>query len=149
MFELALTYSDMLDIKSDQLKYGDVNPKVLSKINLLCNKAINKFQEFIDTYKDKQSGEVPENLDVDELQVVACSYFNLGRLYYKIITPDKKMQLDNTSKSYNHYKLFIGYCERHKPIAEKMQGELGVTKSMNELLPLKIKKLMEEINGGS
>ena len=146
LFELGLTYSDMLDIKCDQLKFSDVQPTALSKINVLCHKAIKKFQEFEDTYKDKKTGKVPENLDVDEIQVVACANFNLGRLYYKIITPDKRMQLENTSNSYKHYKILIDYCEKHQQVAERMQGELGVTKSMCELLPLKIKKLMEEIS---
>lgn len=146
MFELGLTYSDMLDIKCDQLKFNEVQPSALSKINALCHKAIKKFQEFEDTYKDKKTGVVPDNLDVDELQVVACANFNLGRLYYKIITPDKRMQLDNTSSSYKHYKIFIDSCEKHPLIAERMKGELGVTRNMCELLPLKMKKLNEEIN---
>lgn len=145
MFELGLTYSDMLDIKCDQLKFKEVQPTALSKINSLCHKAIKKFQDFEDTYKDKRTGDVPENLDVDELQVVACANFNLGRLYYKIITPDKRMQLDNTSSSYKHYMVFISYCDKNAAIAERMKGELGVTRNMCELLPLKIKKLMDEI----
>lgn len=145
MFELGLTYSDMLDIKCDQLKFHDVQPAALSKINVLCHKAIKKFQEFEATYRDK-TGAIPESLDVEEIQVVAVANFNLGRLYYKIITPDKRLQLENTSNSYKHYKLLIDYCEKHQMVADRMQGELGVTKSMCELLPLKIKKLMEEIN---
>lgn len=145
MFELGLTYSDMLDIKCDQLKFHEVQPTALSKINVLCHKAIKKFQEFEDTYKDKKTGAIPENLDVDEVQVVACANFNLGRLYYKIITPDKRMQLENTSNSYKHYKVFIDFCEKHQLVAERMQGELGVTRSMCELLPLKVKKLMDEV----
>lgn len=145
MFELGLTYSDMLDIKCDQLKFKEVQPTALSKINVLCHKAIKKFQDFEDTYKDKRTGDVLGNLDVDELQVVACANFNLGRLYYKIITPDKRMQLDNTNSSYKHYMNFISYCDKNPAIAERMKGELGVTRNMCELLPLKIKKLMDEI----
>lgn len=145
MFELGLTYSDMLDIKCDQLKFNEVQPTALSKVNTLCHKAIKKFQEFEDSYKDKKTGEIPASLDVDELQVVACANFNLGRLYYKIITPDKRMQLDNTSNSFKHYRIFIDYCEKNQLVADRMKGELGVTRNMCELLPLKIKKLMDEI----
>lgn len=145
MFELGLTYSDMLDIKCDQLKFNEVQPTALSKINALCHKAIKKFQEFEETYRDKRTNEVPQTLDVDELQVVACANFNLGRLYYKIITPDKRMQLDNTNSSYKHYMIFIDYCTKHPLIAERMKGELGVTRSMCELLPLKITKIKDEI----
>lgn len=145
MFELGLTYSDMLDIKCDQMKFTEVQPSALSKINTLCHKAIKKFQEFEDSYKDKKTGEIPSTLDVDELQVVACVNFNMGRLFYKIVTPDKKMQLENTNLSYKHYKIFIDYCEKHKTIAERMKGELGVTRNMCELLPFKVQKLRDEI----
>lgn len=146
MFELGLTYSDMLDIKCEKLKFDQVQPQTLSKINMLCQKAIEKFQEFIDSYKDKKTNEIPSNLDVDDLQAIACAHFNLGRLYYKIVSPDKRMQLMNTQKSFNDYKTFLDYCALHKEIAERMKGERGVTQSMIELLPLKIKKLMDEIS---
>lgn len=146
MFELGLTYSDMLDIKCDKLKYEEVQPTVLSKINKLCHKAIEKFQEFVDSYKDKKTNEIPETLDIDDYQAIVCAYFNLGRLFYKIITPDKKMQLENTQKSLLNYKTFLSYCEKHKDVAERMKGEKGVTQSMVELLPLKIKKLMDEMS---
>lgn len=145
MFELGLTYSDILDIKCDQMKFNEVHPNSLSKINTLCHKAIKKFQDFEGTYKDKKTGEIPANLDVDELQVVACANFNLGRLFYKIITPDKRMQLENTNNSYKHYKIFIDYCEKNPTVGERMKGELGVTRNMCELLPLKVRKLMDEI----
>lgn len=145
MFELGLTYSDLLDIKCDKLKFQDVLPQTLSKVNKICRKAIDKFQEFIDSYIDKKTNEIPATLDIDEYQAIACAHFNLGRLFYKIITPDKKMQLENIQSSYNNYKIFIDYCEKHQEISERMKGEKGVTQSMVELLPHKIKKLMDEI----
>jgi KIF-binding protein len=146
MFELGLTHSDMLDIKCEKLKFEEVQPQVLSKINKLCHKAIENFQAFIDSYKDKTTEEIPNTLDVDDFQVIACAHFNLGRLYYKIITPDKRMQLENVSSSFNNYKTFLNYCEKYKEIAERMKGEKGVTQSMVELLPHKIKKLMDEMS---
>lgn len=146
MFELGLTYSDMLDIKCDQLKCTQTpQPAALSKVNALCSKAIKKFHDFENSYRDK-TGEIPKSLDVDELQVVACANFNLGRLYYKYVSPDKRMQLENNNQSYKHYMLFINYCDTNKTIAERMKGELGVTRNMCELLPLKIKKIMDEID---
>jgi hypothetical protein len=123
-----------------------VQPQVLSKVNKLCHKAIEKFQEFINSYRDKKSNEIPTTLDVDDYQAIACAYFNLGRLFYKIITPDKKLQLENTQKSLQNYKTFIEYCDKHKEIAERMKGEKGVTLSMIELLPHKVKKLMDEMS---
>jgi hypothetical protein len=146
MFELGLAYSDILDIKLDRLKFEDVQPQALSKINKLCHKAIQNFQSFADSYKDKKSNEIPSTLDVDDYQAIACAYFNLGRLYYKLITPDKKMQLENTSSSYNNYKIFLNFCEQHKEVGERMRGEKGVTQEMIGLLPHKMKKLMDEIS---
>lgn len=146
MFELGLAYSDMLDIKCEKLKFEEVQPQVLSKINKLCHKAIEKFQQFIDSYKDKATNQIPDTLDVDDFQAIACAHFNLGRLYYKIITPDKKMQLENTQKSHQNYKTFLGFCEKYKEVAERMKGEKSVTQSMVELLPHKIKKLMDELS---
>lgn len=136
----------MLDIKCEKLKYEEVQPQILSKINKLCHKAIEKFQQFIDSYKDKATNKVPSTLDIDDYQAIACAYFNLGRLNYKIITPDKKMQLEFTQKSHQNYKTFLDYCEKHKEVAERMKGEKGVTQSMVELLPHKIKKLMDEMS---
>lgn len=146
MFELGLAYSDILDIKLERLKFEDVQPQALSKINKLCHKAIEKFQEFIDSYKDKKTNELPNTLDVDDNQAIACAYFNLGRLNYKIITPDKRMQLENTRKSFENYMIFIDLCENHKEVAERMKAEKSVTQNMVELLPHKIKKLIDEIN---
>ena len=146
MFELGLAYSDILDIKLDRLKFEDVQAHALSKINKLCHKAIENFQSFIDSYKDKKSKEIPTSLDVDDYQAIACCYFNLGRLYYKIITPDKKMQLENTNSSLNNYQTFLDYCKNYGEVAERMKGEKGVTQSMVELLPHKIQKLKNEIS---
>ena len=63
MFELGLTYSEMLDIKCEKLKFQEVQPQVLSKINKLCHKAIEKFQQFNDTYKNKATQQIPDTLD--------------------------------------------------------------------------------------
>lgn len=146
MFELGLAYSDILDIKLDRLKFEDVQATALSKVNKLCHKAIQNFQNFADSYKDKKSNEIPKTLDADDYQAIACAYFNLGRLHYKLITPDKRLQLENTSSSYSNYKIFLDYCEKYKEVGERMRGEKGVTESMCELLPHKIKKLMDEIS---
>lgn len=148
-YELGLVYSVMLDIKLDLLGNQTMHvrpaPHALQKINLLCSKSIEKFKQFTDSYRDKD-GQIPENLDIEELQPILFTYFHVGRLYYKYITPDKNLQLENIGNSLKFYDLFVKSCDKHEDLGNRMKGELGVCREMTSLLPLKIAKLKEEIN---
>lgn len=139
----------MLDIKLDMLGTTTMHerpaPHALNKINTLCNKSIGKFKDFQESYNSKQTNELNAGIDTDELIPIFFTYFHIGRLYYKIITPDKQMQLVNIANSLKYYKLFVDGCEKNEPVANRMKGELGVCKEMANLLPLKIKRLTEEI----
>lgn len=149
-YELGMAYSTILDIKLDSFEKTKIqepaNPHVLNKINKLCKKSIQKFQQFIDSYKNKKgTKELPKEMPSDEFEPIMFAYFQIARLYYKIITPDRAMQLDNTRLSLQYYELFVKGCEEYKDIAERMGGEFGVCKEMVSLLPLKIRKLNAEI----
>lgn len=145
-YELGLAYSTMLDIKLDafdRIHQGRANPHVLNKINMLCNKSITKFQCFVNSYKDKKTAELQVTISVDEMEPILFAYFQIGRLYYKIMSSDRAMQISNTESSLQFYQLFVKGCEEHKAIGERLKGEYGVCKEMISLLPLKIKKLSE------
>ena len=106
-YELGLTYSVMLDIKMDLMgstMHVHPSPHALSKINSLCHKSIQCFKNFMDSYKNK------DNIDTDEMQPILFCYFHIGRLYYKIQTPDRQIQLENVTNSFNHYQLFVKGC---------------------------------------
>lgn len=86
-----------------------------------------------------------KNLVVDEMHPILFAYFHIGRLFYKIITPDKKMQLQNIRNSQKYYQMLIKGCEDHVEAGQLLKAEMGVCKEMAELLPYKIQKLMQEI----
>lgn len=150
-YELALIYSKMLDVKLsklDSLTASDrPSPHALNKINKLCEKSISKFQKFLESYKvPLDTLEVPAGIDNCELQPVYFAYFHIGRLYYKVITPDRRMQLDNVQNSFRYYHHFVKNCEQNETVGAHFKAEMGVCKEMNTLLPLKIKKLLNELN---
>uniref|UniRef100_A0A1B0FBE3 Uncharacterized protein n=1 Tax=Glossina morsitans morsitans TaxID=37546 RepID=A0A1B0FBE3_GLOMM len=71
----SLAYRVTLDIMSECFKSSaSPNPQELHKIN-------------------------QANIDVDEQKTWLDSHFHLGRLHYKLITPDQKLQLENLSNS--------------------------------------------------
>lgn len=144
-YELGLTYSNMLDIKLDALeasmKIAPPNPHALKKVNDLSKKSIAKFQTYIDTYCEKDSTKLKADLTHEDIVPIAYAYFQIGRLWYKLITPDKRMQIVNLSGSLKNYQQFVNICEEHTKVGDEMKGETGVSKEMISLLPLKINKL--------
>lgn len=145
-YELGIAYSAMLDIKldlHDRVKYAEPNPNALSKINQLCHKSIAKFQSFIGSYSDKKTLELKSGLTHEEMEPILFAYFDCGRLFYKLTTPDRTMQIENTKNSLRYYQLLVNACEADKKFQQRMKAEYGVCKEMTTLLPLKIKKLVE------
>lgn len=146
-YELGLAYSQILDIKLDTFERIKIQetpgPHILNKINMLCNKSISRFDSFINSYKDKKTDELPTTLATDELEPIMFAYFQIGRLYYKIMTPDKQLQISHTKNSLKYYQMFVKGCEEKKEFAERMSAEYGVCKEMIGLLPIKIKKITD------
>lgn len=145
-YELGIAYSALLDIKLDlheRVKYAEPNPNALSKINLLCHKSIAKFQSYIASYSDKTTLELKPGLTDEEMEPIMFAYFDCGRLFYKLTTPDRTMQIENTRNSLRYYQLLVNAWESNKKLQQRMKAEYGVCKEMTTLLPLKIKKLVE------
>lgn len=144
-YELGLTYSNMLDIKLDVLeaamKTAPPNPHALKKVNDLSKKSIAKFELYIESYCETNSDKLKAGLTHEDVVPIAYAYFQIGRLWYKLITPDKNMQIVNLTGSLKNYQKFVAICEEHTQVGDEMKGELGVSKEMVSLLPLKIQKL--------
>lgn len=145
--ELGETYSDILDIKLDRLQMSDEKPvpQALTKINHLAKSSIKNFQAFLDSLQIHNSNSGPEQFSNELVQPALFSYFYLGRLYGKIITPDKTIQLENMQNSFNAYKFIIDYWEKYPSAAEVMSVELNLCKELVNLLPMKINMLREGI----
>lgn len=147
LYELAMAYTNILDIKLDAFELGQkmpdcvVNPFALKKINDLITKSCKNFNEFIATHYQPKTQQFKTDLSVDEWISIAFSYFQMARISYKFITPDKQLQYQNLSVSLDNYKKFVDLCKQHEQVGDKMKAEVGVSKEMIELLPLKLHRL--------
>ncbi|KAL2727125.1 hypothetical protein V1478_007403 [Vespula squamosa] len=145
--ELSETYSDILDIKLDRLRISEdkADPHALIKINHLAKSAIKNFQLFLDSLENNSTDARTVTFPHDLVQPALGAYFQMGRLYNKIITLDKSIQLQNTQNSINAYRFVIDYCETHPEAAEIMKQELNLCKEIVNLLPMKVNKLRQEL----
>lgn len=144
LYELGTAYSNILDIKLDLLNQtNEPNPNALKKINDLCTKTCKNFQEYISTYYLAKTETLKPDLELDELTPIAYAYFQIARIYYKYITPDKTLQASYIGNCLEYYQKFVTLCDKHKEVGDKMKAEVGVSKEMLILLPLKLKKLQE------
>lgn len=151
LYELGSAFSNILDIKLESFEQSQkspnsaVNPSALKKINDLITKSRNNFNEFISTYFLAKTNELKADLSTDELTPIAFAHFQIARISYKFITPDKQLQYTNLSTCLENYKKFVALCEKHKEVGEKMKAEVGVSKEMVQLLPLKLERLKGDI----
>lgn len=151
LYELGSAYSNILDIKLESFEESQraqnlaINPNALKKINDLITKSRNNFNEFISTYFQAKTTELKADLSAEELVPIAFSYFQMARISYKFITPDKQLQYKNLSACLENYKQFVSLCEKSEEIGEKMRGEVGVSKEMIQLLPIKLNRLKGDI----
>lgn len=137
--ELGEIYAEILDIKLDKIKETRPVPRALIKINSLTKSAIKYYDKFLDSLKKHET----EKFSDEMVRPALYSYFHLGRLYNKFLTPDKQLQLDYAKKSLDAYTFLVNYCEKDTKAAEIMSGELSICKDFMQLLPMKINKLQK------
>lgn len=148
-YELGLTYNKMLSIKLDRVGAGN-KPDLLqiNKINKLSVKSIVHFTAFIESYH-KLEVDPRDNLyakiDMDEMPPLLFAYFYLGRLFYKIITDDKKKLLGNITKSLRYYNFFLEACKRFKQFGKMFKAENEVSQEMANLLSKLIQKTLMDM----
>lgn len=146
-YELGETYSDILDIKLQRLQATDERPTphALRKVNHLAEQSIANFNQFLDSLKDSSTGKMPARLSEDLIRPTLIAYFRVGRLYSKIVTPDKAVHLQNVKETYEAYKFIVDYCKNDKEAKNQVSVELVVCEDMVKLLPLKLEKLQREL----
>ncbi|KAG8233589.1 hypothetical protein J437_LFUL001000 [Ladona fulva] len=142
-FELAETYSEMMDIKLSRMQESNERPSphALRKINLLAEQSISNFNKYLDSFVNHSTNEMPKTFNEETVRPALLAYFYLGRLHSKIIQPDKRAQLENIRNSIEKYKFVVDYCEEHPEAKELMGVELGISKEMVTLLTLKMEKV--------
>lgn len=144
-FELAETYSDMLEIKLSRIQEVDDQQQKQSiqrKIYQLAEKSRENFQKFLDSLLNSRSKEMPDPLGEDIMRPTLIAHFYLGRLYGQLPANDGEAKLENVRKSLECYQFLVDYCEKHPDCEEQMISELSVCREMVKLLPLKMERLM-------
>lgn len=147
LYELGQAYSNIFDIKLEAFEQSQrtpgaiVNPNALKKINDLITKSRNHFNEFISTYYLAKTDQLKQDIDTDVLVPIAFSYFQIARMSYKFITPDKNLQYQNLSICLDNYRRFVAICTDRKDVGDRLKAEVGVSKEMVQLLPIKLQRM--------
>ncbi|CAH1173704.1 unnamed protein product [Phaedon cochleariae] len=146
-FELARTYADILDIKTDKLKETKSRPSplALTKINNLVEKGILHYSNFINSFRDNTTCSLPDKVPADIEKPFLQAYFHVAALHGRYVTLDKQVQLKNTEACLENYKFVCDYCDKHPKAKELVSMEYGICEEMTLLLPIKIMKLKNEI----
>ena len=145
MFELAETYSAMLDLKLAAANETEARPtaRAMKKINTLTQQSIDEFHKYIDSLRNPDK-ELPEKFGEDDERPVMIAHFCTGRLYSKFVEFDTRKRVANLNKSVEHYKFLVDYCARNPSAKEKVKAEYGICEEMVLLLPAKMDKILRE-----
>lgn len=146
-FELAQIYSDILDIKMEKLQESNdrPTPHALSKVNSLVEKSIQHYSNFINAFKVLPTNELPPTVSEDFEKPFLQAHFHIAALYSRFIVLDKSIKLRNDEYSLEYYKKVTDYCDRNPKAQELISQELGISKQLVELLPLRIAKVKQEL----
>ncbi|XP_046575702.1 KIF-binding protein-like [Haliotis rubra] len=142
MYELAETYSTMVDLKLGimEAEGRGPNPHSVKKINTLAQQSIAQYNAYLESLKDGKP-DFPEEFHENDVRPALVAMFCLGRLYSKIISPEIPYRLALMMKSVECYKFVETYCDKHPDIKGRMVNELGISREMVVLLPLKMEKI--------
>lgn len=145
-YELGEVYTDILNIKLDKLNKTKEKPTphLLKKIDKLCEKSIENYDQFLNSVKDK-NGVMPVKLERDVVRPVISAYAYIGRNSMKRIAIDKNVLLNHVQKSYDAYQAVVDICNNDSEAAKMMNEEYTLCQEMVNILPLKIKKLQAEL----
>jgi len=148
LFEMAETYSQMLDLKLaiTEEESGPPSAHAVKKINTLTRQSIEKYQAYLDTVKDLKTKELPEEFSDTDVRPSLLAMFCMGRLYSKILVADVRQRLEFIKKTKSYYEYVVNYCDKYPAGAEAMADELGVCREMVGLLPVKMEKIRQEAN---
>lgn len=144
MFEIADTYSAMMDLKFAILEAaGEAvrpTPHHVKKINSLVKESIKYYQEYLDTLKGGQPV-YPDEFPTNDVRPGLVAMFCMGRLYSKFIVADVQARLLYIKKSKDCYQFVVDYCKKNPSAASLVESELEICTEMADLLPAKMEKI--------
>nr|KAG5714546.1 hypothetical protein BaRGS_006992 [Batillaria attramentaria] len=147
IFEIAETYSSMLDIKLSmiELQGAQPTPHAVKKINHLAQQSIRQYEAYLDTMKGGKP-DYPDTFPDGNTRPGLVAMFCIGRLWGKILTPDVGERLECMKKSLEHYKFVVDYCQRHPEAKVEVESELPLCQELSTLLPVKMEKIRAGVN---
>lgn len=149
MYELADTYTMMLDIKMNMhQEAGQSSTRhAIKKINLLVSQSIKHYMDYINSLKNGQPT-LPTELEESDIRPALVAYFCMGNLYSKFICPDTELKIQNVRKSLECFQFISDYCKTDPRGQAAVANELHICEEMIELLPKKIEQIRIDPNFG-
>ena len=148
MYEVAETYSAMMDIKLEMVKSdpaANATPQNLKKVNSLVDSSIKTFQLYLTTLNTNDN-KLPEKYPEENERPALVAYFHMARLYDKYILPERsEAKLKNKMQAFGCYQYIVDYCQRNPDAEDCVQAELPLCQEMVALLPMKITKMRKEL----
>ncbi|KYM97243.1 KIF1-binding protein like protein [Cyphomyrmex costatus] len=146
--ELAETYSEILDLKMDRLQASNEKPTahVIAKIERLARNSIKHYQSYLNSLEMSKSQNGVESFSDDLLYSALYTYFHVGRLYNKILTPDVQQKIENMQNSVDAYSFVVNYYDKHPERQKKLEKYefIKLSKEFVALLPLTIDRLKQQ-----
>ncbi len=147
IFELAETYSAMLDLKLAIIEEsGDPpNAHAINKINMLATNSIQQYQAYLKTLQTAQK-KLPERFASDDERPALVAHFCVGRLYSKFLQFDTAQRLRNLNMSLQFYKFIVDYCKKNPEAVEIVKNERDICEEMVTLLPAKMDRIRAQVD---
>ncbi|KAK2158859.1 hypothetical protein LSH36_162g01012 [Paralvinella palmiformis] len=142
IYELAETYSHMLDIKLAIIEENGMPPssRAVNKINQLATLSLDQYQAYLDTLKDTNK-QLPSKYSEEDERPAMVAHFCMGRLHSKYIESDPAVQIRNVKRSLDCYQYVVDYCKRNPESEPKVKSEKEICEEMVLLLPSKMDRI--------
>ncbi|OQR80371.1 KIF1-binding protein-like [Tropilaelaps mercedesae] len=148
-FELAETYTEMMELKHSVLPKRLLNPThgPVRKFNMLTQKAITHYQAFLDLITDfvVKGTEAPDGiskLEESYVRPALVALFSIGRLHSKKIAGHSRERIEDLEKSKEYYEKVEAYTKKYPDHKHFISGELEVMRELMALLPQTIQNLI-------
>ena len=92
MFELGETQGEMADLKIVNAS-EEPSPHAVGKINKLLLSAVKYFEDFVQSFVEHGSEDLPDPICEDYLRPILSAKLHVARLHSKVISPDPPVQV--------------------------------------------------------
>lgn len=146
MYEIAETYSTMLDLKLAVIEDTGIapNPHGVKKINTLTEQSIGMYTRYIDTLRTPEKT-LPDQFSSDDERPALVAYFCMGRLHGKFLGFEPGQKLENMKRSRDCYKFLVDYCDKNESGKERVITEYEICSEMVTLMPYKMQRISSQI----